>query len=392
MQVVQIGVWWLWAATGAWAGSASYGWRADGTSSFPDANPPLHWSADSNVLWKTVLPRPSNASPVLVGKRLFVCAEPDLLLCLDQSSGNIVWQQDNPLPDGIPMPGAHEVTGHSSPTPVSDGKHVYVLFGTGMAAAYDLDGGRKWLVHAGTPRHGWGHSASPLLAGSRLLVIVEKEAVALNVADGSVAWKADAVQTWGSPVLVPVGKAHLALSAGGPVYDVLTGAVVTTLPKLDYNSAVLADDRLYCIQANSAAYAVKPGKDGKPEFEELWRAQLPEDRYYASPVAHDGRIYDITRAGVFSVLNAKTGEKLHEEKLPLGGTCFPSIVSAGRRLFVSSDNGKTIVLKPGDTPEPLSTNRLESFRSTPVFEGSRMYVRARQHLYCISEQERPRKP
>lgn len=50
---------------------------------------------------------------------------------------------------------------------------------------------------------------------------------------------------------------------------------------------------------------------------------------------------------------------------------------------VCSDTGKTIVFKPGALPEEVATNEIEGFRSTPVFEGTRMYVRGLEHLYCI---------
>src|SRR6185503_6481870 len=36
--------------------------------------------------------------------------------------------------------------GYASPTPVSDGQQVYVIFDTGVVAAYDLDGNQKWVT------------------------------------------------------------------------------------------------------------------------------------------------------------------------------------------------------------------------------------------------------
>jgi outer membrane protein assembly factor BamB len=68
-----------------------------------------------------------------------------------------------------------------------------------------------------------------------------------------------------------------------------------------------------------------------------------------------------------------------------GGQCYPSITLAGKYLFVSSDNGHTLVLEPGREYKEIAHNVLEPFRSTPVFEGKRMYVRTLQHLWCIGE-------
>lgn len=377
-----LGVMW---ATGAMA-AETVGWRANGASAFPEAEPPLHWSATSNVVWKTKLPKWSNATPILVGKRLFVSAEPNLLLCLDKKTGEILWQKDNPNPDAAAAnPATHESNGYSSPTPVSDGRTVYALFGNGMAAAYDLDGARKWFVAAGRPRQGWGHSASPLLAADRLFVVVEDEAKALKVSDGSVLWSTNAVQAWGSPVRVPAKGGDLAFSAGGWVYSLATGAVVAKLPKLEYNSGLVADGRLFCIQGDSKAYDVAQTSGAAPAFKEVWSAGIAKERYYASPAVLDGLVYAVMQRGTLSVLDAKTGERKSETNLALDGTCYPSIVTAGGYVFVGSDSGKTIVFKPGPTPSAVATNSLEQFRGTPVFEGKRMYVRGFEHLYCIGK-------
>src|SRR3954451_10164316 len=74
------------------------GWRGprgDGTSL--ETNLPLHWSATSNVVWKTELPGLGHASPIVWQDKVFtVSALPDsqdrVLLCLDRKSGSILWQ------------------------------------------------------------------------------------------------------------------------------------------------------------------------------------------------------------------------------------------------------------------------------------------------------------
>ena len=65
--------------------------------------------------------------------------------------------------------------------------------------------------------------------------------------------------------------------------------------------------------------------------------------------------------------------------LPFAG----SITLAGKHLYVSSDNGSTIVLEPGREYKELARNSLETFRSSLVFEGKRMYVRTTKGLWCI---------
>src|SRR5437867_8431903 len=70
--------------------------RLDGTSA--ETNVPVHWSATSNVLWKTELPGAGHASPIVFGDKVFTVsavasAEERLLLCLDAASGRILWQR-----------------------------------------------------------------------------------------------------------------------------------------------------------------------------------------------------------------------------------------------------------------------------------------------------------
>jgi outer membrane protein assembly factor BamB len=71
------------------------GWRTDTTGCYPDATPPLHWDARKNVVWTAAMPGRSSATPVVVGERIFVMAEPYLLLCLNKSDGKVVWQREN---------------------------------------------------------------------------------------------------------------------------------------------------------------------------------------------------------------------------------------------------------------------------------------------------------
>jgi len=104
-------------------------------------------------------------------------------------------------------------------------------------------------------------------------------------------------------------------------------------------------------------------------------------------VVLDGVVYDITQANHRSAIDARTGRIVAEKDLPLGkGKPYPSIAQAGGLLFVSSDNGTTLVMRPGRDFQVVTTNSLgETFRSSPVFEQGRMYVRGYKHLFCIGE-------
>ncbi|MEZ4269083.1 MAG: PQQ-binding-like beta-propeller repeat protein [Myxococcota bacterium] len=81
------------AAPGAWAATGPTGFRGDGSSRFPEAKPPLRFSTDSGVTWAAKMPAWSNASPVVVGDKVFVTAEPFDLLCLSATDGRKLWQR-----------------------------------------------------------------------------------------------------------------------------------------------------------------------------------------------------------------------------------------------------------------------------------------------------------
>ena len=102
-------------------------------------------------------------------------------------------------------------------------------------------------------------------------------------------------------------------------------------------------------------------------------------------MVHDGLLYAASDQGILTVLDAATGKLVYEERLNLGGSIYPSISLAGNRIYVSSDNGTTVVLQPGREYKELARNKLEPFRSSLVFEGKRIYVRTAKNLYCIGK-------
>jgi outer membrane protein assembly factor BamB len=70
------------------------GWRGDGSGVFPGANPPIDFSATENVVWQTALPSTGNATPVVVGDRVFVTSEPTTLMALRTEDGAVLWERD----------------------------------------------------------------------------------------------------------------------------------------------------------------------------------------------------------------------------------------------------------------------------------------------------------
>jgi len=207
---------------------------------------------EKNIVWAAKLPDRSNASPLVVGDRVFVCSEPDELICVSKSDGKILWRRSNSFFDATPeeerarnpvlegqVPPLAEklksaetyaeklalrkqitellltadkdkyemkaeghtishlpLAGWSTPTPVSDGTNVFVWHTLGVAACYGLDGNRKWIQRVDLllrdPKEKYGpyrYPCSPLLVGDKLILgIVYEGMVALNTRDGSHVW------------------------------------------------------------------------------------------------------------------------------------------------------------------------------------------------------------
>ncbi len=361
---------------------------------YPDAKPPLAWSAESNVVWKAKLPGWSNASPLILGKQIYVCVEPNVLACLSLKDGAILWTRTNAYPEVLAPeeaekvqgdPKTHDVNGYSSPTPATDGAAVYVVFGNGLAACYDPNGQRKWAQFIEKPTHGWGHSASPVFAGGKLIVHILK-VTALDPATGKVAWRADSDAAWGSPVQARIGSTPVVVTASGDILRASDGRVLAAkVSGLTYATPVVRDNIVYFIQKGGRAIRLPAEATDAIQPETLWTTEPKDERYYASPVVLDGLIYAVTQHGDWSVIDAATGAIVYTRKLDLGGTFYPSVTLAGKLLFVSSDSGKTVMLQPGREYKEVATCSLESFRSTPVFIGKRVYVRSREHLWCLGE-------
>ncbi len=286
-------------------------------------------------------------------------------------------------------PPTHGVNGYTSATPVSDGKHVWMVFGTGVVACYDLDGHRKWITFVEQPKepNGWGFCASPVLAGDKLLVIIDS-LVALEAATGKLVYRVPAKARWGTPTLATVGGTEILVTAGGEFFRVSDGKkLLDRTVALEYNQPVIEAGVVYFIQNGGKAYKLPEQLSGdRLDASPLWTTEPKKDRYYASPVVHDGLIYDVTQASVFSAIDAATGKVVYEQNLNLGREqAYPSVVLAGTYLFVSGSSGQTAVIVPGREFKEVARNKLEPFRSTPVFQGTRMYVRGLKHMYCIGK-------
>lgn len=112
--------------------------------------------------------------------------------------------------------------------------------------------------------------------------------------------------------------------------------------------------------------------------------------YTPSGLVYGGCIYFLSRnSGVLSCLDAATG-KVHYERQRLGiRSVYSSPVGAAGRIYITSREGVTKVIKQGREYEEIATNRLDDgFDATAAIVGGELYLRGRKHLYCIARSKR----
>jgi outer membrane protein assembly factor BamB len=430
-------------ACGRGAALTPAGWRHDGTGRFPGATPPVEWSKDSNILWKTRLPGPGFGSPVVVGERILVVSFPAELLCLRASDGKVLWQQSsttvevygkdragemagqfdrlekqrgervrehnllrkesaddkekldsarkkiaesdraiNDLAKTQPRKERRGEPGNAAATPACDGKHVAAVFGNGIVTVCTTEGKRLWIRFIETPVIGFGHSASPVLVGDKLIVHL-KDLVALEVATGKELWRVPLPAAHATSIPTRLDKEDVLISPAGAVVRVRDGKVlVKGKYRLTESSPVLEGGVFYaCGSGQVQAFRLSSG-DGAVVLEPLWKASAARERRTPSSVLHDGLLYAVNTNGILEVIDTKTGEQVYRRRLSINHV-YSSVTLAGGYLYIMGMRGQTVVFKPGRRYERVALNELEGTGASPVFVGGRLYLRGQQYLYCL---------
>jgi outer membrane protein assembly factor BamB len=374
------------------------GWRGDGSGLYLSASPVIHWSATENVRWKAKVGT-GQSSPIVIGQRIFVTAEPDLLICLEAETGKELWRKSHKLSD---LPAAVNAKDHvqssqygdTTPTPVSDGKWIWCFIGTGIVACYDLDGRTRW-IHWYDLRQNtmYGRTASPVLMRDRLLVHFGPLAC-LDAATGKLLWQNDnARASYGTPVPTRIGEVDVVITPKGHVVRVADGKTLASdLGNCTYTSPVVQGRMVYFIEGTMTAVQLPEQAAEIVECKELWSGELTGD-VFASPLVHGERLYTLGKESNYHVIDPRTGKTIHQQKLQwpsaehAEANAYPSLCLVGNRLFASNDAGDTLLLEPGDQGAVVGTNSLpRGCGATPTFSGKRMLIRGDNLVYCIGGQ------
>ncbi|MHC4995481.1 MAG: outer membrane protein assembly factor BamB family protein [Planctomycetota bacterium] len=381
---------------------------------------PTDWSETQNIAWKTALPGRGASSPVTFNNRIYLTAftgygvnaeNPGVgedrtrltlhLLAFDRATGKPVF--DTPLPASKneqemvrQLPGH----GYASSTPVADDTGVYVNFGVSGAVAFDHNGKVRWQKHTGTGTRGFGSAASPVLYKNLVIVnaSIETQAViAYDKTTGDEAWRAEGIDsTWTTPLVAkaPDGRDELVVSFKENIHglDPNTGKTLWTCQGIeDYvvPSPVHHDGVVYCLGGRSnQAIAVRLGGRGDvSKTHVLWSERIGAN--LTTPIYHEGRLYWASDKGIAICLDARTGQKIYQERLGSTGRLYGSPVFANGKLYVTTRLSGFFIYDARPefkTPHNIVFTEDDGpFQSTPALDGGQILIRSDRYLYCVGK-------
>ena len=429
-------------------------WRGpngDGTTTAA-RNLPETWSPTQNINWKQEMPAWSGSSPIVWGDRIFIHSpskeevpatpEPSatakgtrggtgggrgpatagpggqelLLLCLDRATGRELWRKTIDRGNQIRM--KHN---SSSPSPVTDGRLVWVVSGNGMVRCFDFAGNEKWNLDVpakfGKFGHNHGYGSSPLLLDGKLIIEVlhgmrtddPSYVLALNAADGKVLWRVerptDAINespdAYTTPAVLEVaGKKQLVVSGGDYVtgHDAETGAEIWRSAGLnprkarDYRivpSPTVRDGMIFAPTRKVPLLALRAGGKGDVTESHLawkWTGENAPD--VPTPVSDGPRFYMFGDEGRITCLDAKTGTVIYGPEDTGIGRTWGSPILADGKIYVTGETAETAVIEAGPRYRLIARNALDGTYtlSTPAFVDGEIFLRTATTLYCISKQ------
>jgi outer membrane protein assembly factor BamB len=403
--------------------AAAYGdnwpqWRGpslDGTST--ERNLPVTWSKTENVSWSVPMPSRSGSTPIIWGERIFLnVADGDNLelWCLNREKGDILWKR--PVGGGNYKINKQNM---SSPSPVTDGKTVWILTGTGILKGFDFSGKELWTrdIQKDYGKFGlnWGYGSSPLLHNGSLYIPVlhgmktDDPSYVLRI-DGKTGKtlarqerptkaQVEAPDAYTTPVLAKTGNRIEVIVSGG---DLVTGHDPETLQELwradvlnptnfamnrIIASPVVKGGIVYASSRVKPFVALKPGGKGDvSNTHVMWTYANGPD--VPTPVSDGELLFIANDRGIVFCLDAKTGAEVWSGQRIAKAIYSSSPVLADGKVYITSEEGTTTVIKAARQFEVLAENKLDEYTlSSPAISDGQIFMRTEKALYCIGKRQ-----
>ena len=406
----------------AFAGSNWPHWRgplANGVSDEKDI--PLRWSPEENIHWKLALPGRSGATPIIWSDRIFVNvgdADNIEMWCVNRKTGEVMWKKV--LGGGNVRMRKQNM---SSPSPVTDGESVWVMTGTGLLRRFDMDGKEIWLRDIqkdyGAFGLNWGYASSPLLHEDSLYIQVlhgmktddPSYLLRIDRATGKTLWRVErptnaireSPDSYTTPAVVKTKSGLELVASGGDCvtgHDLATGKELWRANGLNPEnnpayrivaSPVVLDDLVFVPSRVRPLLAIRAGGRGDvTETHRVWLTNNGPD--VPTPVSDGKLLYIVNDRGIMYCYDAQTGAEVYGGQRIKPGSYSASPVIADGRLYVTSEEGVTTVVKAGPQFEVLAENNLNDYTlSSPVIVKGQIFLRTDGALWAIG-QPRPDLP
>jgi outer membrane protein assembly factor BamB len=399
------------------------GARHDGISR--ETNVPVKFGKDDNLVWRLPLPKRAGSTPIVWGDRILLTspAEDDdalLLICVS-TKGDIRWKQEM----GKGNRNARGSEGNSaSPSPATDGIHVWAFLGTGVLGCYDFEGHEVWKFDV-QDRYGkfkiqFGMTSTPVLDGDRLYLQLihgdgnattrEALVVCLDRATGKEIWKqprpseayAENEHSYASPTLYRDGQQAFLLTHGADyiiAHSLDDGHELWRCGGLQpdsydatlrlVSSPVTVPGLIVAPSAKGGRLiAIRPGGSGditETEYR-LWRFAPTPD--VPSPLIVDDLVYLFRENSILICVDAKdNGAKLYEQRVCSSENNRASPIYANGNIYLAARNGTITVVKAGRKFEQVWQTSLDDpLTSSPVIANGRLYLRTNGALWAFGDQ------
>jgi outer membrane protein assembly factor BamB len=383
---------------------------------------PLKWSAEENIAWKVPMPGRSGSTPIIWNETIFLNigtadGSGDLeLWALNRNDGKIMWK--GPIAGGNHIERKQNM---SSPSPVTDGRTVWVMTGVGVLKAFDFKGKELWTrdIQKDYGRFGlnWGYASSPLLEEGDLFVQVlhgmktddPSYILRIDGETGKTLWRVDrptnaireSPDSYTTPALLRYGTTKEIVISGGDVvtgHDPSTGKEVWRVDGLNPTnnpnfriiaSPLVAGDMVIAPTRERPMLAIKAGGRGDvTRTHKIWTFDNGPD--VPTPVSDGKLVYTVNDRGIAFALDLQTGKVVYGPERLKNDSYSASPVLAEGRIYVTSENeGVTSVYKAGPAFELLAQNSLNDYcLSSPAMSDGQIFIRTTGHLWAIGQRRK----
>lgn len=381
---------------------------------------PTTWTTAEGIAWKLPMPARSGSTPIIWGDLIF------LNVATAQSTGELeLWAIDRNKKDVIwkrPIAGGNNQQrkqNMSSPSPVTDGKTVWVMTGVGILKAFDFAGTEIWTRDIqkdyGAFGLNWGYAASPLLHGNALYVPVlhgmktddPSYVLKIDAASGKTLWHVErptaaireSPDAYTTPALLQYdGKTEIVITGGDVVtgHDPSTGKELWRADGLNPQnnpayrivaSPIIAGDLIIAPTRERPVLAIRPGGRGDVTSTHVAWSFTQRGPDVPSPVSDGTYVYLVTDNGIVWCLDRKSGAVVYGPERLASDLYSASPVIADGKIYVTSENqGITSVYKTGPKFELLAQNSFDDYTlSSVAISQGQLFIRTQSALWVIGE-------